>query len=207
MTAINIEQLVEHCEDSLKIVVGSVSLCDLTMPYAILRLLYQQLTDTMLRLGRPLLDVILLLPPNYAHTTGHWLQMERLPPPSTLSYKLGQFPVVAIGGTFDHLHAGHKLMLSVAVMLTGSRLVVGLTDEGDMLARKQYKQRIESWEERKAKILLFIGDFAGPNFDVIIVKLMDPFGPTITDVDIDALVVSHETISGGEASIFTLSST
>lgn len=36
-------------------------------------------------------------------------------------------PVVALGGTFDHLHAGHKLFLSMAAWIASDKLIVGVT--------------------------------------------------------------------------------
>lgn len=37
------------------------------------------------------------------------------------------YPVVALGGTFDHLHAGHKILLSMAAWIASEKLVVGIT--------------------------------------------------------------------------------
>jgi phosphopantetheine adenylyltransferase len=37
------------------------------------------------------------------------------------------YPVVALGGTFDHLHAGHKILLSMAAWITSWKLIVGVT--------------------------------------------------------------------------------
>jgi hypothetical protein len=37
------------------------------------------------------------------------------------------YPVVALGGTFDHLHAGHKILLSMGAWITNQRLIVGVT--------------------------------------------------------------------------------
>ena len=37
------------------------------------------------------------------------------------------FPVTALGGTFDHLHAGHKILLSMAAWITSQKLIVGVT--------------------------------------------------------------------------------
>ena len=37
------------------------------------------------------------------------------------------YPVTALGGTFDHLHAGHKILLSMAAWITSEKLIVGLT--------------------------------------------------------------------------------
>jgi hypothetical protein len=38
-----------------------------------------------------------------------------------------QYEHVGVGGTFDRLHAGHKLLLSGAVACTRRKLTVGLT--------------------------------------------------------------------------------
>lgn len=37
------------------------------------------------------------------------------------------FPVVALGGTFDHLHAGHKILLSMAAWIARKKVIVGVT--------------------------------------------------------------------------------
>lgn len=37
--------------------------------------------------------------------------------------------ISALGGTFDHLHGGHKILLTMAAWITDKRLVVGLTGE------------------------------------------------------------------------------
>jgi bifunctional ADP-heptose synthase (sugar kinase/adenylyltransferase) len=37
------------------------------------------------------------------------------------------FNRVVIGGTFDHLHAGHKILLTMAALLATKSIVVGVT--------------------------------------------------------------------------------
>ena len=37
------------------------------------------------------------------------------------------YPVVALGGTFDHLHAGHKILLSMGAWIAKEKLIVGIT--------------------------------------------------------------------------------
>ena len=37
------------------------------------------------------------------------------------------YPVSIIGGTFDHLHAGHKILLSMAAYITSQKLIIGIT--------------------------------------------------------------------------------
>lgn len=67
---------------------------------------------------------------------------------------------VAVGGTFDHLHLGHKLLLtSTAYLLNGSasplRLVVGLTGS-EMLKEKKHSERLEPWATRAHHTLEFL---------------------------------------------------
>ena len=48
-------------------------------------------------------------------------------PLSTASNPPPFYPVTALGGTFDHLHAGHKILLSMAAYITSQKLIVGIT--------------------------------------------------------------------------------
>jgi pantetheine-phosphate adenylyltransferase len=38
-----------------------------------------------------------------------------------------RYPVVALGGTFDHIHAGHKILLSMAAWIAERKIIVGVT--------------------------------------------------------------------------------
>jgi bifunctional ADP-heptose synthase (sugar kinase/adenylyltransferase) len=40
-----------------------------------------------------------------------------------------RFRHVAVGGTFDHLHAGHKVLLTIAAWITDDRIFCGVTGE------------------------------------------------------------------------------
>ncbi|KAE8382928.1 hypothetical protein BDV26DRAFT_287974 [Aspergillus bertholletiae] len=144
---------------------------------------------------------------------------------------------VIVGGTFDHFHIGHKLLLTaMALVLDPVRdanpgkealLTIGVTGD-ELLVNKKYAEFLESWDERcegVASFLRAIMDFyppdksatrtervirPGPNGKYILMKvrpeltlklvqISDPFGPTITEEDISAIVVSQETRSGGAA--------
>lgn len=48
---------------------------------------------------------------------------------------------VVLGGTFDRLHIGHKILLSEAAMRSQKRLVVGVTDV-NMIASKNYRNEV-----------------------------------------------------------------
>jgi len=37
------------------------------------------------------------------------------------------YPVVVLGGSFDHLHAGHKILLSMAAWIADEKVIVGVT--------------------------------------------------------------------------------
>ena len=142
------------------------------------------------------------------------------------------------GGTFDHLHIGHKLLLSMTAFAVdrydedsldaGSRLItIGITG-ADQLKNKKYAEFLQSWSERQNAAHSFLRGIMcfeppgkeneeteeynnpGPNGHVVEVKLADeltiryteiwdPFGPTITDPNVTALVLSEETRKGGQA--------
>jgi len=101
-----------------------------------------------------------------------------------------KFRKVAVGGTFDELHRGHRTLLLKAFEI-GERVVIGLSS--DEFAEKLSKPHVTaSYEERLNELKALLSD---PGFSVKaeIIPLNDPFGPTLTDRFIEALVVSEET--------------
>ncbi|HLE74549.1 MAG TPA: phosphopantetheine adenylyltransferase [Candidatus Bathyarchaeia archaeon] len=101
-----------------------------------------------------------------------------------------KFRKVAVGGTFDELHKGHKVLLMKAFEI-GERVVVGLcTDE---FAEKLGKPHITApYEERLKELKAFLNNL-GLLGRAEIIPLNDPFGPTLAESCIEALVVSEET--------------
>ncbi|KAJ6256814.1 Phosphopantetheine adenylyltransferase [Drechslerella dactyloides] len=60
--------------------------------------------------------------------------------------------ISCVGGTFDYLHAGHKLLLTMTAYMIFShasspRLIVGLTG-AELLKNKKHRQYVTSWETR-----------------------------------------------------------
>jgi pantetheine-phosphate adenylyltransferase len=95
-----------------------------------------------------------------------------------------EYNKVAVGGTFDKFHDGHKKLLSTAFAL-GNKIEIGVTsDEFGGL-----KGDIDSFEDRSNYVKSFFSDKS--NFNVL--SLDNPFGTTIFDEDFDAIVVSEET--------------
>jgi len=107
------------------------------------------------------------------------------------------FPVTALGGTFDHLHAGHKILLSMATWITSQKLVVGITDDA-LLKNKANKHVLETLSRRMERTRAFLTLFK-PSVEYDIVPISDVYGPTAWDPNIQALVVSKETLSGAAA--------
>ncbi|KAH8885795.1 Nucleotidylyl transferase [Thozetella sp. PMI_491] len=144
------------------------------------------------------------------------------------------YPAVCLGGTFDHLHPGHKLLLTAAALLLrvpekvsarSCQFIIGITGD-EMLKKKKYAAYVQSWEDRARGVIAFLslllglapsGWKSGPRHEeqindgdvravfrdgtisVQCVEIQDPFGPTVTVQNIDAIVVSGETRSGGAA--------
>ncbi|KAI9295741.1 Nucleotidylyl transferase [Neoconidiobolus thromboides FSU 785] len=104
---------------------------------------------------------------------------------------------IALGGTFDHLHLGHKILLSTALLLAQDKLFCGIMDDS-LLKNKQFAHEIQK-NDKRIEIINHFLNLLRPNFKFIIEPIFDPYGPTIHDSTIDTLIVSKETVSGGEA--------
>lgn len=105
-----------------------------------------------------------------------------------------RFERVALGGTFDHLHNGHKKLLTLAAACCTGSMVIGVTGDA-MLKNKSNAAKIASYQQRVAGVEAFLRAVK-PALKVEPVELQDPFGPTIADATIQAIAVSSETIPG-----------
>ncbi|KAG5854992.1 bifunctional coenzyme A synthase [Anguilla anguilla] len=104
---------------------------------------------------------------------------------------------VVVGGTFDRLHGAHKTLLNISCLLANRRFVIGLCDT-ELLKKKVLKELIEPYDLRSERLLEFLRDIK-PYLQYEIVPLSEPFGPSITDSELQCIVVSEETRKGGEA--------
>lgn len=94
---------------------------------------------------------------------------------------------VALGGTFDVLHRGHKELIRAAFSLSKD-VIIGLTS--DSFAEKMKKRKVNSFARRKKAIEDFLQD---SGFHAEMVELNDEWGPVATDPQVRWLVVSEET--------------
>ena len=105
-----------------------------------------------------------------------------------------KFTLVALGGTFDIIHAGHMALLDKGFSIS-EKLIIGLTS--DELAKKKGKKLINDFQTRYTTLGTLIQEkFSNSVFDIA--KLYNDFGPAAIEDDVDALVVSEETSSKGE---------
>jgi len=101
---------------------------------------------------------------------------------------------ICIGGTFNTLHKGHKLLIDKAIKTAGQHgyLFIGIT-EGKMIRKKS---NLKPFEERKKRINTYILK-KKITTKIEIKPIKDKYGPSIKE-DFDTIVVSPETAKTAE---------
>ncbi len=106
-----------------------------------------------------------------------------------------KFSLVALGGTFDHLHLGHRSLLNKAFEL-GNNVLIGVTGDSYFKRYGNKSHITNAYNDRISNLTTFIlQNFQNPSF--CLVRLDDKFGPTITSSEIQALVISVATRQTG----------
>jgi cytidyltransferase-like protein len=103
---------------------------------------------------------------------------------------VSRFKIVAVGGTFDELHKGHKALLRKAFKI-GKHVLVGLTSD-EFLKSVGKAHLAASYTDRLEKLTAFLRENSLLG-RAEIVPLKDACGPAATSDSIEALVVSKET--------------
>ena len=101
---------------------------------------------------------------------------------------------VCIGGTFDILHRGHKLLISKAFETAGKQgyVFIGVTT-GEIINKKG---DVESFEKRKRAIEQYLSEKKS-TARFLIKPIHDKYGPSLEE-EFDAIVVSNETRPNAE---------
>ena len=107
---------------------------------------------------------------------------------------MAKFHLVALGGTFDILHKGHFALLQKGFSIS-SKVIIGLTS--DELATKKGKNLLHGYFERYHTLKSMIKkNFPNSQFEIS--KLDNDFGPAVLEKEVEALVVSEETVGKGQ---------
>jgi len=101
---------------------------------------------------------------------------------------------VCVGGTFNILHSGHKLLINKAFETAGTEgsVFIGLTSRE--LTKK--KRNVKSLEERKKTLERYLSK-RGFLDRAVIKPITDKYGPSI-DEEFDTIIVSPGTIKTAE---------
>ena len=100
-----------------------------------------------------------------------------------------KYGVVAVGGTFDHFHRGHKTLLSRCFEI-GERVIIGITS--DRFAATLSKRTQWPYDKRIGALKDFLSaKFAQHRYEIH--ALEDYFGPAVVEEDVQAIVVTKET--------------
>ncbi len=101
-----------------------------------------------------------------------------------------KFATVAVGGTFDEFHKGHRALLKMAFKV-GNHVLIGLCS--DAFVKKLRKpHEIVPYETRLEDLKSFLRKLGVLERGEII-PLNDPYGVTVSRNSLDAIVVSKET--------------
>ncbi|KAL8714565.1 MAG: hypothetical protein Q9220_001513 [cf. Caloplaca sp. 1 TL-2023] len=90
------------------------------------------------------------------------------PPVTSPEAPRARHNAVAVGGTFDHLHMGHKLLLSLTALVLNvadtpddekkRSITVGITGD-KLLEKKKFREQLQDWNERQALVQSFLRAF------------------------------------------------
>jgi pantetheine-phosphate adenylyltransferase len=97
--------------------------------------------------------------------------------------------LVAVGGTFDKLHKGHKKLLEFSFKV-GEKVLVGLSSD-ELVEKLQKPHEVASYKEREKNLILFLKEKGFTNrFEII--PLKDRYGVTLTHPKLEALIAGEE---------------
>lgn len=189
-------------EDALRAGATSITARILTEVESLCSLsLAAKLYSLLMRHDLPTCDLVLHRVELPVHTTSSTVpsDCELIPKitPEAALFVHGTYDTVAVGGTFDRLHAGHRLLLTAAAWVARRKVYIGVTSPA-MLRHKQHAELIESFDERAENARRFVLR-TKPELLVTQSELTNSAGIAGVEPTLEALVVSRETLKGGNA--------
>ncbi len=103
---------------------------------------------------------------------------------------------VALGGTFDPIHDGHRDLFTRAFEL--GDVTVGLTTDELASRTRDHERHVRSFEERRRDLRGELEAFAKRHDRSFEIRRLESPTGVATEAPYDALVVSPETKAGGE---------
>ncbi len=104
-----------------------------------------------------------------------------------------EFGIVAVGGTFDEFHRGHRILLKKAFEI-GEKVMIGLSTD-DFAEKMEKPHEVAPFAVRLEELKSFLRKHGWLECAEI-VPLYDSYGPALTSKRIEAIVVSRETEVG-----------
>jgi cytidyltransferase-like protein len=102
------------------------------------------------------------------------------------------FRKIVIGGTFNNIHDGHRVVLETGFENAESA-VIGLTS--DEFANRFRAEEVQPYAARRKALEEFVKGFGKP---YTIVEINDSYGVATIDPEVDSIVVSEETMLRAE---------
>jgi pantetheine-phosphate adenylyltransferase len=96
---------------------------------------------------------------------------------------------ITYSGTFDHLHIGHKKMITLAAEIA-DEVIIGITTQ-PMTVRKKLSALIQPYNVRLKEIEIFLREKNIEN-RVSLQPIEDKYGFALTHPDLDAILISSE---------------
>jgi pantetheine-phosphate adenylyltransferase len=92
-----------------------------------------------------------------------------------------------LGGTFDNFHKGHEDLLKVALDVS-EKVIIGISS--DRFAQRFRTGEVESYKARSNVVAQFCETM---KVEYKTIEIDDFYGPSTTDPELEAIVVSEET--------------
>ncbi len=100
---------------------------------------------------------------------------------------------IILGGTFDHLHDGHRALLEAAISC-GKYIRIGVTSDAfakRMRKTDKYVYLMQNVEERINNVKMFLKQRGWTNYEIMIIN--DRYGPALSVETLEGIVVTEET--------------